>query len=116
MICGAVHVNYLILDAGVNVRVEYLLALLNSKLLNFVFAKTSTNSNVNGYEVDNLPIIVAKKPIRDKIAELATKLLALKKHNPEADTTNLEREIDQLVCRIYGLTETDIAVVENGGV
>jgi len=113
MFC-ANSVNYVILNPGAGVSVEYLLAVLNSRLLNFVFARTSTNSNVNGYEVDNLPIIVAKDVLRDKVTDLANKLLALKRRSPAADTTHLDREIDQLVYRIYSLTEAHIAVIENG--
>ena len=32
--------------------------------------------------------------------------------NPEADTAALEAEIDQLVYERYGLTEEEIAIVE----
>ena len=35
-----------------------------------------------------------------------------KKENPEADTSALEREIDQLVCELYELTEEEIEIVE----
>ncbi|NMC58125.1 MAG: N-6 DNA methylase, partial [Candidatus Methanofastidiosa archaeon] len=48
-------VNYLIPNDE-NDNLEYLLGLLNSKVLNWFFVRLSTNSNVNGYEVDNLPI------------------------------------------------------------
>ena len=34
---------------------------LNSELHNYIFKLTSTNSNVNGYEVNNLPIISQTK-------------------------------------------------------
>jgi hypothetical protein len=43
---------------------------------------------------------------------LVGRILAAKKRNPEADTSALEREIDQLVYRLYGLTEEEIDVVE----
>lgn len=39
-----------------NYPLKLLLALFNSKLLNFIFKATSTSSNVNGYEVDALPL------------------------------------------------------------
>ena len=32
--------------------------------------------------------------------------------NPDADTGDLEAEIDRLVCALYGLTDEEIAVVE----
>jgi hypothetical protein len=37
---------------------------------------------------------------------------AAKKHDPKADTTAWEREIDRLVYELYGLTEEEIAIVE----
>jgi hypothetical protein len=33
--------------------------------------------------------------------------------NPEADTSALEREIDFMVYELYGLSEEEIAIVEN---
>ena len=39
-------------------------------------------------------------------------ILAAKQANPAADTSALEREIDQQVCALYGLTPEEIAIVE----
>jgi len=39
-------------------------------------------------------------------------ILAAKKWDPEADTTTLEREIDQMMYKLYGLTEEEIKIVE----
>ena len=33
-----------------------------------------------------------------------------KRVNPAEDTFTLEREIDQLVCQLYGLTEKEMAI------
>jgi hypothetical protein len=43
---------------------------------------------------------------------LVERILAAKRANPQADTSELEREIDQLVYRLYGLTEEEIRIVE----
>ncbi|HLB49475.1 MAG TPA: hypothetical protein VJL59_20880 [Anaerolineales bacterium] len=40
------------------------------------------------------------------------RILAAKWHDPKADTTALEREIDRLVYKLYDLTPEEIAVVE----
>jgi hypothetical protein len=40
------------------------------------------------------------------------RILGRKKGDPEADTRALEREIDQLVYRLYGLTPEEIKQVE----
>jgi hypothetical protein len=46
-------VRYLLGDA---VNSYYLLSLLNSKLLDWRFNLTSTNNNINGYELETLPV------------------------------------------------------------
>ena len=46
------------------------------------------------------------------IIALVDKILAAKRADPQADTSAWEREIDGLVYALYGLTEEEIAVVE----
>lgn len=106
-------VNYLVLH-NASIQPEFLLAVLNSTLLNFIFSKTSTNSNVNGYEVDNLPIVLAKEKDQEQLGKLASTILAAKQRNAKADTSALERKIDSLVYTLYGLTPDDIKLIENG--
>lgn len=101
--------NYLLPPESYS-SVEYLLGLLNSSLINWIFAKLSTNSNVNGYEVYNLPIRKGKS--EEKIAALAAKITAAKQAGPNADTAALEREIDRLVYGLYGLTEDEVKIIE----
>jgi Alw26I/Eco31I/Esp3I family type II restriction m6 adenine DNA methyltransferase len=105
-------VNYIVLRNSA-IQPEYLLALLNSNLLNFVFAKASTNSNVNGYEVDNLPILIADGKQQEKLGTLATSILAAKQRDAEADTSTLERKIDESVYALYGLTTEEIALLQS---
>jgi len=40
------------------------------------------------------------------------KIQAQKKENPEADVTELEAEIDQLVYKLYDLTAEDVGIIE----
>ncbi|MCS7011017.1 MAG: hypothetical protein NZL98_06590 [Anaerolineales bacterium] len=42
------------------------------------------------------------------------KILKTRRANLNADTTALEREIDQQVYRLYGLTPEEIKIVEDG--
>ena len=49
-------VNYILMPEGMRQNKTALLQ-LNSELHNYIFRLTSTNSNVNGYEVNNLPVI-----------------------------------------------------------
>ena len=47
-----------------------------------------------------------------KITRYVDQILTAKKANPQTDTAALEAEIDQLVYELYGLTEEEIAIVE----
>ena len=49
-----------------------------------------------------------KKPIID----LVDSILAVKKKDSMADTSKLEKEIDNLVYELYGLSPKEIAIVE----
>jgi regulator of sirC expression with transglutaminase-like and TPR domain len=60
---------------------------------------------------------------QNEIAEIVDKILTLKKANPQADTSRLEREIDRLVYQLereidrlvyqlYELTDDEIRIVE----
>ena len=51
--------------------------------------------------------------LQKKIAGLVDRILAMKKNDPETDTSALESEIDTLVYCLYGLSDTEIAQIEN---
>lgn len=58
------------------------------------------------------PIPIPPQPNDEQISALVERILAAKRADPQADTSELEREIDRLVYALYGLTEEEIAVVE----
>ncbi len=49
---------------------------------------------------------------RNQKLNSVTKILAAKRADPQADTSALEGEIDQLVYQLYGLSEDEIGIVE----
>ena len=106
-------VNYLNFNEPVNKK--YILGLLNSSLLDYIFKISSTNSNVNGYEVDNLPIIIAPEYIQNDIENLVNKLLEEKQK--QYYNSNLceqyEDKINNIVYKLYQLAEDEINCIEN---
>jgi adenine-specific DNA-methyltransferase len=46
--------------------------------------------------------------------DLFIQIHAAKKQDPAANTSSMEKEIDQLVYQLYGLTEEEIKIVERG--
>lgn len=94
------------------ISMKCLLGFMNSKLANFFFRCFSTNSNVNGYEVEAIPIPAATAAQQQPIIALVDRILAAKHDNPQADTSADEKEIDRLVYKLYGLTDEEVKVVE----
>lgn len=94
---------------------KYLIGLLNSRLLNWLFKKTSTNNNINIYELQSLPI---PKPnsknqkLVDEIVNSANQILEIKKENSQTDTTKIEKDIDNLIYKLYNLTPKEIEIIE----
>ena len=96
---------------------KYLISILNSKVAKWYFNEISTSSGMGTnrwlkYKIELLPI---KQPLVEdklKIENLASEILEQKKQSLNADITELETQIDQLVYELYGLTEEEIRIVE----
>ena len=91
---------------------KYLIGLLNSKLINWFFRIFSTNSNVNGYEVEQFPLPVAQENDKQRLIHLVEQIHNKKEINPYADTNDIEKQIDDLVYILYGLTSNEIELIE----
>ncbi|MFP6249864.1 Eco57I restriction-modification methylase domain-containing protein [Helicobacter pylori] len=102
---------------------NYLLGLLNSKLLTFWLKAKNTplgdmgayrNYKYNIMELPMVKITAKNKKIADKITALVDKILKSKEKDPKANTQGLEKEIDALVYQLYNLTDEEIKIIENG--
>ena len=89
------------------------LALLNSKFMDWFFRITSTNNHVQGYELEQLPIPAMTASDRRRLSGLANRVMKAKSAKPSADTSDLEEEIDWLVYDLYGLTNEEMAVIDD---
>jgi adenine-specific DNA-methyltransferase len=117
-----------------NINLKYLLGVLNSRVLTY-YLRQKLITNVSGYpqilmgQLDQLPIKVVNflnesvKQSHDKIVQLVDQMLEAKKQLQKVTTDKdktyyerrcetLDRQIDQLVYELYGLTEEEIKIVE----
>ena len=62
--------------------------------------------------VETIPIPSISNTKQRRFVLLIDRILKVKEANPDADTSELEAEIDGLVYALYGLTDEEIAVVE----
>lgn len=101
-------------------QIRYLIAILNSSYAAYYFHQNIAILDNGGMQmrqqyIENVPIPQinpVNQPLVLKIELLATQIMADKKKNTKADTSTLERQVDYLVYKLYGLTEEEIAVVE----
>ena len=107
-----------ILQKEANFGLKFLLGVLNSKLESFWLIKKYNSQAMSGEAIgistsviQSLPIPPATTEQQEPIIDLVCKILSIK-NDSTTDTTALEHKIDELVYKLYGLTEEEIAVVE----
>jgi hypothetical protein len=101
----------------------FLLGIMNSKLVEFFWTIMfsdfkSSFPQVTVFSLSQIPVIDIRRnngandSSRDRLVALVDRILASKRRDAEADTSALEREIDELVYALYGLTPEEIKLVE----
>ncbi|MBU0614186.1 N-6 DNA methylase [Patescibacteria group bacterium] len=102
---------------GTNVELEYILAILNSKLMNFFYQKTTLEvgramAQTDIETVESLPIRLSDKETRQKIAQLVQKILSEKRTKPDANVAADEKSIDDTVYRLYAINADEKKFIE----
>ena len=108
---GSQGVNFIILN-DVHVSLRYLLGILDSTLINYLFATKFLNLAIKAEYLKQLRIPIPSAAILKQLESLVSKVLELKKVNIEADTTSLEYQIDFCVYHLYGLTYDEVLIVD----
>ena len=62
--------------------------------------------------LSEIPIKKVSSDIQNSIVKIVDEIIALKKTNPNHDTSSLERQIDAIIYDIYGLTDAEIKIIE----
>ena len=97
----------LLIDPRLN---YYILGLLNSKLLDWYFRKTSTNNHVMGYQLKQLPIPLCDKKRVNEISAVVEKIV--EKKLASNDSSALEEKINQMIYEILDFKQDQVSVVE----
>ena len=93
--------------------VKFLLGVMNSTVAHN-FLKANRRSNIHLYPDDwkKLPIPDVSPEQQKPIIELVDQILVAKRTDPNADVSELENEINQIVYSLYNLTPDEVAIVE----
>jgi len=103
---------------------RYVLGVLNSRATNFFFrCRFPGNNHIPSNQLLQIPIPYAADPSHDRMVELVDHMLSLHREFASAKTAHqktvlqrqieaTDRQIDGLVYELYGLTDEEIAIVE----
>ena len=100
-----------------DIDAKFLLGILNSSTIRFylsLVAETSgmgTSRWINNY-VKEFPIPMVAHGQQTGIIRIVNQILEAKSTDPDADTADLEKEIDKHVYALYNLTQEEVAIVE----
>jgi hypothetical protein len=100
-------------------NLNFILGVLCSKYTNYYVEQTSDKTgagdimlNVQSFERIKIPPITpSNEPIVRQIEALVGKILAAKKQNPNANTSSLEKQIDELVYELYELRDEEVRII-----
>ena len=101
------------IELSKNYDYRFLLGVLNSDFTNWYF-RSFLSEGLHFYPNDAkaLPIPNANAEQQTSIIELVNQILDTKRADSDADTSNLENEVDDLVYALYDLAPEEIAIVE----
>ena len=94
---------------------KYLLGLLNSSLMDFLYNDLVNEDNrifpeVKPIQLFKLPIKIADIDIQKEVSTLVEEIISMKQKGQE--TNEIESKLDKQIFNIYGLTEEEIKIVE----
>ena len=100
--------NYATWDGKTSLK--FLCGLLNSKLINFWYCKKYLMPTIGGYELHSIPV---KTPNDySYFIRLVDDAIIVAKKNDIKNLAMIRKEIDKLVYEIYGLTDSEIDIIE----
>lgn len=109
-------VNNIILKENTIENFYYILALLNSRILNWYYTNNFSNKsnltvNVSKTHLQMLPIPQVSKNTKSAVYALVKQIMEHKK-NGNDDTAYLEMTIDQILYKLYDLTYDEVKIID----
>ncbi|MFH0974084.1 MAG: TaqI-like C-terminal specificity domain-containing protein [Candidatus Micrarchaeota archaeon] len=125
-----VNTIYVIHSKRKEIPLQYLLAILNSRLIAYYTSKKYATTAMRGgfielraFEIESMPIRIGDKKIKpaaelvEQITKLSEKLVAANEQTDESvrlkrEIAAVDARIDELVFDLYGLTAEERRIVE----
>jgi len=119
-----VNINTVTNIASLEYELEYLCGILNSQLIswythNFIYNRAIRTMHFRVGYADHIPIPRVNlddsefRQIYEKLIVYVKQMISLYKKNspPKYKTAKLDREIENLICRLYRITDEDLKII-----
>ena len=97
-------------------NIKYILGVLNSKLvlywLNLMGKKKGDILELYAKPLNDIPIKDTTVELKRQLTDLVNEIIEIKSKSLNPDVNNLENRINRTVYEIYGLTDTEIKIIE----
>ena len=97
---------------------KFILSILNSKLMSYYFMKNTAKSVRQLFpklilqDLRKFPIKLISFDKQKSFTKLVDQIQSKKAKDISTDTTSIEKQIDEMVYKLYDLTEEEIKIVE----
>ena len=92
--------------------IEYLLAILNSKLIEYIYNQLFMGWQITIPAIESMPIAKIGDDLQNKISKIVQSIIYDKKHNKNADISSKEEQLNQIIYSAFGLTDAEIKIIE----
>ena len=97
-----------------NTDLEYYLGIINSKAFNYYYDYFSYTNHITVSGISQIPIPKLLGEEAFNIESIVSKIINMKEMKIKDGIEELERKVDQIVYHLYGLTDSEIKIIEKG--
>jgi hypothetical protein len=108
------HVNLVAPVKGVvPLPLEVVLALLNSRLFDFIFRTFNGNTQVSATELNVMRLAVPDALVANQVVNMVEQVQSARAVGQRVQAAELVSTLDQVIYHLYGLTPDEIEIVES---
>lgn len=93
-----------------DIKMKYVLAILNSRIAQFIYKREFHSVKVLRSHIENIPIPLVDDSTQDQIIKVTDKLIS---GLPLQEAEQIYNELDLLISNIFDLNETEIEIIKN---
>ena len=109
----ALNTAYICLMAKKVYEMEYILAILNSKLIEYLYNQLFMGWQITIPAIESMPIAKIGQELQNEISNVVKSIISAKRNDKNIDIKNEESHLNHLIYSAFGLNEAEIRIIEH---